>query len=273
MSSTDHSGSDAPDETSIRRKIFRKHVFNHQRRDLKTEFSEYQEQAGSGERRADLERYVLVALAIGRSPHDPPQWALDECEKLYVQDASHQSSLTKRVKSFEPDEALLDLVINILEAHPDNLAAFYSQNEDGGEFLPEDAKLSFKKHVPGPATEQKHPKEDKERDDQSKAEDEEGDDKPTVQDEEGDDQSKAEDEESNDPFKGLVDARLSTTAAMRDVLSSSGEPVLHDDARLKLLQRRWRQTSRKDKQALLWRAFHIAQFRRSGHVPRFRYSD
>ena len=251
MSSTDHSSSDAPNETSIRRKIFRKHVFNHQRRDLKTEFSDYQEQAGSGERRTDLERYVLVALAIGKSPHDPPQWALEECEKLYVRDASHQSSMTERVKSFEPDEALLDVVINILEAHPDNLAAFYSRNEDGGDFLPEDTTLSFKKYVPGPAIEQTHPDED----------------------EESDDQSTGEDKENDEPLTGFVDAHFSTTAAMREVLSRSGEAVPHDDARLKLLQRRWRHTSKQNKQALVWRAFHIGQFRRIGSVPRFRYSD
>lgn len=70
----------------------------------------------------ELEKYIFVALAIGRYPNKPPQWALDACAELYTREAIARSSIilpgqkrSTRTKA-NYDHLLEELAYNIVKS-------------------------------------------------------------------------------------------------------------------------------------------------------------
>jgi len=108
------------------------------------------EKTSDGRRRYDLEKYALVALAIGRYPKNPPEWALQECSKLHQREAEMHGSMLDKQPLDNRRAWVEDVIQKIITEIPGGISALIYEDENGQEFIPEDVTSAvFREARPG----------------------------------------------------------------------------------------------------------------------------
>jgi len=104
---------------------------------LKSKFETYENSVTTApsRRRPDLEKYALAAIAIGRYPDNPPQWAVAACVKAYEIEAKQAGAFLNNRRTDILADQLEAVLLRIAHAHEDNLSLLLKDTSDGHQVI------------------------------------------------------------------------------------------------------------------------------------------